>query len=297
MHIIHNLSPIKTRQRNNQYFNVHLQTENKSIKTVHFSPEKHCHFKQKLKISNYNLKRNARTNDFEIHINKRTKIAEPTASEVNFDFKPAPQPQLTPVKESVDTLQSDQAQCQVSVVGKIKFNGPIETIMTKGKYLKKQEVSIKDNSESIRLVLWENDISKVQDDFSYKLQKVMVRVHNDQKYLTLNKNSIIGQIDQSFDREQALEMASNYKTVQMCSECGRAHLKAKCPTRLFATVEFLIDDSDEVTLNLFEDKLQTIYELYKKQHEVDVYERVFYCLYWLAKEDIANVEVESVKVG
>lgn len=290
MHIIHNLSPIKTRQRNNQYFNVHLQTKNKSIKTVHFSPEKHCHFKQKLessspvKISNYNLKRNARTNDFEIHINKRTKIAEPTASEVNFDFKPAPQPQLTSVKEIVDILQSDQAQCQVSVVGKIKFNGPIETIMTKGKYLKKQEVSIKDNSESIRLVLWENDISKVQDDFSYKLQKVMVRVHNDQKYLTLNKNSII-------------EMASNYKTVQMCSECGRAHLKAKCPTRIIATVEFLIDDSDEVTLNLFEDKLQTIYELYKKQHEVDVYERVFYCLYWLAKEDIANVEVESVKVG
>jgi len=55
-----------------------------------------------VKISNYNLKRNARTNDFEIHINKRTKLDEPTASEVNFDFKPAPQPQLTPVKEIVD---------------------------------------------------------------------------------------------------------------------------------------------------------------------------------------------------
>ena len=34
------------------------------------------------------------------------------------------------------------------------------------------------------------------------------------------------------------------------------------------TVEFLIDDSDEVTLNLFEDKLQTIYELYRKQHDI-----------------------------
>lgn len=301
---IHNLSPIKTSQRNNQYFDVHLQTENKSIRTVCFSPEKHRHFKQKLessspvKISNYNLKRNARTNDFEIHINKRTKLDEPTASEVNFDFKPAPQPQLTPVKEIVDILQSDQAQCQVSVVGKIKFNGPIETIMTKGKYLKKQEASITDNSESICLVLWENDISKVQDDFSYKKQKVTVRVYNDEKYLTLNKNSIIGQIDQSFDREQTLEMASNCKTVQTpangvtstqrfmscfkcktkivptenelvkCSECGRAQLKAKCPTRLFSTVEFLIDDSDEVTLNLFEDKLQTIYELYRKQHDI-----------------------------
>ena len=86
--------------------------------------------------------------------------------------------------------------------------------MTKGKYLKKQEASITDNSESICLVLWENDISKVQEDFSYKKQKVMVRVYNDEKYLTLNKNSIIGQTDQSFDCEQTLEMASNYKTVQ-----------------------------------------------------------------------------------
>ena len=120
------------------------------------------------------LKRNARTNDFEIHINKRTKLDEPTASKVNFDFKPAPQPQLTPVKEIIDILQSNQAQCQVSVVGKIKFNGPIETIMTKGKYLKKQEASVTDNSQSIRLVLWEDDISKVHDDFSYKSQKVMV---------------------------------------------------------------------------------------------------------------------------
>ena len=98
--------------------------------------------------------------------------------------------------------------------------------------------------------------------------------------------------------EQTLEMASNYKTVQTpangvtsiqrfmsrfkcktktvltenelvkCSECGQAQLKAKCPTRLFSTVEFLIDDSDEVTLNLFEDKLQTIYELYREQHDI-----------------------------
>ena len=44
--------------------------------------------------------------------------------------------------------------------------------------------------------------------------------------------------------------------------------ESQMPNKIICAVEFLIDNSDEVTLNLFEDKLQTIYELYKKQHNI-----------------------------
>jgi hypothetical protein len=105
-----------------------------------------------------------------------------------------PQPQIVPVTEIADALQNSQSQ--VSVRGKVIFHGPVEAILTKGKMLKKQEASITDDSASVRLVLWENDISKMSTNSSYKLQKVIVRLYNDTKYLTLNKQSVICQIDQ-----------------------------------------------------------------------------------------------------
>lgn len=61
--------------------------------------------------------------------------------------------------------------------------------------------SITDNSVTIRLVLWENDITKVTTDSSYKLRKVMVRVYDEEKYLTLNKQAIINQITEELIRE------------------------------------------------------------------------------------------------
>ena len=44
--------------------------------------------------------------------------------------------------------------------------------------------------------------------------------------------------------------------------------ESQMPNKIICAVEFLIDNSDEVTLNLFEDKLQTMYELYRKQHDI-----------------------------
>lgn len=98
----------------------------------------------------------------------------------------------------MDILPSDKTNYPVSVVGKVIYHGPVETIMTKGNFLQKQEATITDDTASARFVLWEKDINKVTDNSSYKLLKVMVRVYSDKKYLTLNPSSIISQIDQSF---------------------------------------------------------------------------------------------------
>jgi hypothetical protein len=62
----------------------------------------------------------------------------------------------------------------VNVNGRI-FQGTIETILTKGKLLQKQDALFTDNTGTVRLVLWEKDIVRVTSDSSYKLSNVMVR--------------------------------------------------------------------------------------------------------------------------
>ena len=165
---LHQLSPIKTSQRNNPYFDVQLQTQTDNIRNVCFSADKHGQFKHKfessspVKITNYTLKRNNRTKACEIHINKRTRLEEPNAEEVNFDIQQQTVIQIMLVMDIAQVLETSQAQ--VSIIGKVKLHGPVETVTTKSKVLKKQEASITDDSASVRLVLWENDISKITDE-------------------------------------------------------------------------------------------------------------------------------------
>ena len=75
---VHNLSEIKTSQRNNLYFDMSLQTQEKLYRALCFSPEKHqqckttCESSSPIKLTKYQLKRNTFTEQDEIHINKRT---------------------------------------------------------------------------------------------------------------------------------------------------------------------------------------------------------------------------------
>ena len=75
------------------YFDMTLQTKNGTYRSVCFSPEKHSGLSSNyessspVKISKFQLKRNQRSNDDEIHINKRTKLENPQESEVIFDIQ------------------------------------------------------------------------------------------------------------------------------------------------------------------------------------------------------------------
>ena len=97
------------------YFDMALQTKNGTYRSVCFSPEKHSGLSSNyessspVKISKFQLKRNQRSNDDEIHINKRTKLENPQEPDVTFD---------------------------------------IQKVFT-------------DNSGTMRLVLWESDITRV----------------------------------------------------------------------------------------------------------------------------------------
>ena len=177
---MHNLSPIKQSRRKNLYFDMELQTRHRSYETVCFSPEKHAKFKLKfessspIKLTRFQLKRNLRNNDDEIMINKRSRIEDPTDNEVDFDFQ-----RLRPVNDQVSSTTIDVASIVdrialtpiVNVRGRVLLQGFEETIPKNGKALRKQEAIFTDNTPSVRAVLWEGDIEKIQSGSHYTISR------------------------------------------------------------------------------------------------------------------------------
>ena len=72
--------------------------------------------------------------------------------------------------------------------------GKQSTLKVRGKTLQKVDVIIADETASIKLVLWENNFTLVENK-TYAIKDVTVRTFNDSKYLTTTKYSSIIQID------------------------------------------------------------------------------------------------------
>ena len=282
-----------------------LQTQDKLYRAVCFSPEKHQQCKttsessSPIKLTKYQLKRNTFTDQDEIHINKRSRLFEPASHEIGFDIQ-----QLEPVKQekSVEMTASEvlirPANCKVNISGRITFQGPEETIISKGKTLRKQEALFTDNTASARIVLWENDIDKIATGNSYNLSNAVIRQYNQENYLCLNRQSAVAESFDTIEREDEQSLSSDNslakvfcpadgvqsirrflscnkcqsklapisdKKIVKCSECGLAQLKSKCKQRLLANVIFPSEGSTK-TLTLFDDKLRELYKLFLEQN-------------------------------
>ncbi|CAB3988330.1 ATP-dependent DNA helicase PIF1 [Paramuricea clavata] len=215
--------------------------------------------------------RNQRSNQQKIHINKQSKLEDPQESEVTFDIKKVEsegkcKPGITAVS---DVLQGD-INAVINICGWITLHGAEETILSKGKTLRKQEAIFTDNSGTMHLVLWEGDITQVISKSVYNISKIVVREFDNAKYLTLNKHSIIKPADTSIDRVgteadglphlqkfdspaegvlsvqrilsckkcQTKLVPDPTKNLTKCTECGMAQLKSKCIQHLMANVMF-----------------------------------------------------------
>ena len=85
---------MKVSHSNNDYFDVTLQTKDKHLRGIYFSSDKMKPMKSRfkslspVKLNSYAVKKKRYTDEDDIHINKRTKISDPIASELDFDIKP-----------------------------------------------------------------------------------------------------------------------------------------------------------------------------------------------------------------
>ena len=119
-------------------------------------------------------------------------MEDPLDSEICFDIKKIEaEDKCKPGITSVTEVLEGDTNAVVNISGRITFTSGEETVFSKGKTLRKQEALFTDNSGTIRLVLWENDINRVTSASIYTISKVVVREYDNAKYLTLNKTSTI----------------------------------------------------------------------------------------------------------
>jgi hypothetical protein len=83
---LHNLSPVKKSEKKNLYFDMRLQTNKRTYRAdLHDEFNSRYESSSPIKISNCQLKMNPRSNDEEIHVNKRSKVFDPSVHEIDFD--------------------------------------------------------------------------------------------------------------------------------------------------------------------------------------------------------------------
>lgn len=161
-----------------------------------FSPEKHPTFKCKyessspIKLTKFQLKKkNEKTSEQELLINKRTKLQDPSDKESEFDYRPI----NTGEKQTKDTTAEDildgEPNTYVNICGRITFTGETKTLNINSKSLQMQEAVFTDNTGSVCTVLWENDIHKVTSQHCYDIKNISVREYQDNNYLTFNKHN------------------------------------------------------------------------------------------------------------
>ena len=215
-----------------------------------------------------------------------------------FDIKILNQEQkCKPGVSNITDVLEEVTNSVLNVCGRVTLQGSVQTVMSKGKALCKQEAILTDNSGTIRLVLWENDISKVSSASTYTLSNVVLKEFQEVKYLTLNKSSTIKISETVITREDTplseglpntqfvnfpadglsslqrfsscikcrtkLILNATKKTVK-CMECGLGQLKVRCEQRMLADVLFKNEGKLE-NLMLFDDKLKQLYEIYQEQ--------------------------------
>jgi hypothetical protein len=274
---------------------------------VCFSPEKHSNCKSKyessspIKLSRFQLKRNQFSKEDEIMINKRSKIEDPPENEIDFDIesgKPA-ENQYTSAITNIASIVDGSSYSIVNVNGRISFQGFQETILKNGKTLRKQEGVFTDNSASVRVVLWENDIDKIKSGCHYKISRAVVKQYEGNKYITINRKSDIKQSTVTVQLEDQVNLGGNLQFVECpaegvdainkflscnrchvklvtvadkkivkCSECGLAQLKEKCRQRFTAKALFKNDKDEAISLLLFDDKLKQLVQIYEQQNNM-----------------------------
>ena len=266
------------------------------MRAICFSPEKmkplksRCEALSPIKVCNYSIKRNHYSQEDEMHINKRTRLSDPEASQVDFNIVEKK------VEEDLTTLATVSDVLAKKSVSRVSFRGNPETIKSNGKMLMKQEGIFTDETGSIRIVFWQSDIQRIESGSSYELSKAIVKKYESANYITINRQSVVRPSNVKITRDDdektqkkninkvfcpaiGVERVTSYlscnkcnasllqndnRKVVQCSNCGCGQLKSKCKNCIIVKTLF-IKDEEQLSLSIFDDKLAELYKIYQKQ--------------------------------
>ena len=204
---MHNVSPMKESKKNNHYFDMTLQLKDKNIRGICFSPES----ASPVKITNCRIKRNAFTQEDEVHISKRSKIMDPRPKELDFDIGSVKEESEHTNEQPISIIQRDLPKCKFNVTGHVTICGPAVTVNSNGKLLEKQDAVITDESGSIKVVFWQGDHKKIASGETHKLTNIIVKSFQNAPYLTLTRDSTIEACKTTIEREDDNSFKKNTK--------------------------------------------------------------------------------------
>ena len=176
------------------YFDCFIQTDDKSkVRAVCYDPQKRISFQQAyqskslIKISA--VKRQA-SNSFseqmeEFKVLKQAKIV-PTKT--TFQYNTAIGSSLHTVEEALSGGLYKTIDIKVKVMSKATNK---QAIVYNGKQIMKVDCIVADHTNTIKLVLWEEHIDKVDCGKTYLFKTVKIRIFDDTKYLSTNQSTTI----------------------------------------------------------------------------------------------------------
>ena len=184
---IHAVSPVKDAKfSGRKYFNCTVQKKDGPVRAVCFSPNKHSEFttlqkaKSPVKVSNY-----TKSTGKDIVFNQYTKIT-PTD---DIDFQHSAKLLASGVANTIASLNEVAPEQLVSVKAEIAEVSGVKTVKTQHQgTLKKQEVLIRDATSSMKVVLWEDNVDQLQQNKTYLLKNLKVKVSNRERYLNTPKD-------------------------------------------------------------------------------------------------------------
>ena len=157
-------------------------------------------------------------NTEEIQITKQAKI---TPTTTNFQYNSSAASHLRFVVEclSADVYETVDIKAKIINKGESK-----QSVVRKDTKIYKTECIAADQSDSMKLIIWEDLIDKIYSGKSYHLKNLTVRIFDDEKYLNTNESTIVEEIDDLADVNLT---TSEIKENLVTGQCVAIHIAKK----------------------------------------------------------------------
>ena len=279
---VHLLSDVQSASNStSSYFDFKIQTsDTEAARAVCYSPKKRVNLQQAyvnkspIKITGVKkaTKRYHSGGSDEFTITKNAKIAP---CSLPFEYNDEMNNRLCTIEEAL----SKDVYERVDIKGKVYQKDDVkEKILIKEKPKYKVDAFIADQTETIKIVLWEDIISKVNIGKTYHFKNLTVRIFDDAKFLNTNEFTIIEEIedmpDVNFNTPEMQEKILHGRVISAlikrssscivcnaslkeiskeedeitCDKCGMTTLASACDTKVVA--QLVVKTADKKFSNL-----------------------------------------------
>ena len=177
------------------YFDARVSDGKRCVRVVSFDAthqpvlKKAAEEKSTVAMDNCNVKESSLTSELEVQLHKRSKV---NLSPRKLSLGEQDVESVLSKTVKISDLLSVRVNQVIRVVCKVVKVGEVMSVKkggTDGKELRKQDVTVGDESGSCRLVLWEEDVNVLEEGKSYCLMDVGVRKYGVAKYLSYGSKS------------------------------------------------------------------------------------------------------------